>query len=386
MKINQLSYYDHKREWRLEPIQFSDFNLLVGVSGVGKTRILESIINLQKIANGESFNGVEWNINFTLKNGLKYSWIGEFETKSLENLISDELNMNSKPEENKFKVVNEFLFINGTKIIERDGNNIYFSKYQDMPKLSPFKSTINILNQEEDIAPIQEGFNQVVNSNNNVNELNLFDFINTFHSMHYHSLVQKYSNLTFEDLREDNLPYKIKLALTYEYFPEKFQQIKEVFQDIFNQVEDMKLEPDEELPKNLRNGPYVKIKEKGVSNWINQSRISSGMYKTLMHTSELYLSSEGSVILIDEFENSLGVNCIDILSDLLAESRNLQFIITSHHPYIINKVGMEHWKIVTRKGGVVTAKDAKDFGLGKSRHEAFMQLINLDEYNEGISA
>ncbi len=110
------------------------------------------------------------------------------------------------------------------------------------------------------------------------------------------------------------------------------------------------------------------------------------MYKTLMQISECYFAAEGTVILIDEFENSLGVNCINVLSDLLSESRNLQFIITSHHPYIINKVGMEHWKIVTRKGGVVTAKDAKDFGLGKSRHEAFMQLINLDEYNEGISA
>lgn len=105
-----------------------------------------------------------------------------------------------------------------------------------------------------------------------------------------------------------------------------------------------------------------------------------------MQISECYFAPEGSMMLIDEFENSLGVNCINVLSDLLAESRNLQFIITSHHPYIINKVGMEHWKIVTRKGGVVTAKDAKDFGLGKSRHEAFMQLINLDEYNEGISA
>jgi len=110
------------------------------------------------------------------------------------------------------------------------------------------------------------------------------------------------------------------------------------------------------------------------------------MLKTFMLISELYLSVEGIVILIDEFENSLGVNCINIISDLILGNRKLQFIITSHHPYIINKVGMEHWKIVTRKGGVVTAKDAKDFGLGKSRHEAFMQLINLDEYNEGISA
>ena len=45
---------------------------------------------------------------------------------------------------------------------------------------------------------------------------------------------------------------------------------------------------------------------------------------------------DGSVILIDEFENSLGVNCLDeITEDVVKESRRLQFILTSHHPYII---------------------------------------------------
>ena len=47
---------------------------------------------------------------------------------------------------------------------------------------------------------------------------------------------------------------------------------------------------------------------------------------------------------------------------------------------------MEYWKIVTRRGGVVTVRDAKDFNLGKSRHQAFLQLINLEEYSEGIKA
>jgi ABC-type branched-subunit amino acid transport system ATPase component len=47
MKINQLTYYDKKIEWRLEPIEFSKLNLLVGISGVGKTQILKSIMNLR---------------------------------------------------------------------------------------------------------------------------------------------------------------------------------------------------------------------------------------------------------------------------------------------------------------------------------------------------
>ncbi|MBD2293452.1 hypothetical protein H6G06_08115 [Anabaena sphaerica FACHB-251] len=48
MKINQLSYYNHELEWQLEPITFSDLTLLVGISGVGKTQIIKSILNFKK--------------------------------------------------------------------------------------------------------------------------------------------------------------------------------------------------------------------------------------------------------------------------------------------------------------------------------------------------
>jgi predicted ATPase len=131
--------------------------------------------------------------------------------------------------------------------------------------------------------------------------------------------------------------------------------------------------------------PFLEIKEKGVSKWINQSSLSSGMYKTFMHISELFVLPRGTVVLIDEFENSLGVNCIDVLTeDLLQESRNIQFIVTSHHPYIINNISPKYWKIVTRKGGTVTTKDAKNLGFDKSKHKAFLQLLNLEEYSEGV--
>lgn len=112
------------------------------------------------------------------------------------------------------------------------------------------------------------------------------------------------------------------------------------------------------------------------------------MLRTLIHIAELYLCADDTVILIDEFENSLGINCINqITHSILASERNLQFIITSHHPYIINDIGPSHWKIVTRKGGVVTAIDADEkIGVGKSRHQAFTQLANSSAYSEGIES
>lgn len=119
--------------------------------------------------------------------------------------------------------------------------------------------------------------------------------------------------------------------------------------------------------------------------WIEQDKISSGMRRTVTHVAEMYLWPHGTVILIDEFENSLGVNCIDVITeDLLSHNRRLQFILTSHHPYIISNVGTRYWKIVTRKGGLVSTHDAATLGLGESSHDAFIQLINNDTYRDGV--
>ncbi|WP_414577984.1 AAA family ATPase [Anabaena sp. CCY 9402-a] len=383
MKINELTYYDHELEWRFESIKFSKFNLLVGVSGVGKTQILKSIMNLRKIAKGASLNGVEWDVNFTSGN-YEYRWMGEFETKKIDKFVFIEEQEDEDSESTKFLIVREWLYLNNQVIIQRSENNILF-KGEKLPKLSPFKSAVEILSEEEDIAPVSRGFSKVFYSDES--RVTAFSLEDVFHSIFSNKKSnEEYSSL--DKIKDSHLPIQTKLALVYNHNKNIFQEIKEHFINIFEQVEDIKIEPDndEELPKILSEYPVIKIKEKGVNNWITQERISSGMLKTLIHISELYLSAEGTVILIDEFENSLGVNCIDVLCDLCSEQRQLQFIITSHHPYIINNVSMEHWKIVTRRGGIVTARDAQDFNLGQSRHQAFMQLINLDEYREGITA
>lgn len=372
MRIKEITYCDRELEWQFEPIQFSDLTLLVGVSGVGKTQILQSIMALRSIANGNSLNGVKWHINFYTINKLEYRWQGEFETVKLPPLIHED----EKATDDKFKIIHEELSLDGKIIIERNDSEIKF-KGETLPKLSPFESVVSILSEEEDVAPVQNGFNKIIYSD-------CSESVDTVHRLMYTSLAKK--NFSLDKIKKSRLPTHIKLALVYKNIPEVFDRIKKSFGEIFTQVEDIKIEPyeDEDLPNVLTDYPFVHIKERNVNNWIGQNRISSGMFRTLMHISELYLSPEGTVILIDEFENSLGVNCIDVVTELLLENRNIQFILTSHHPYIINKIGMEYWKIVTRKGGVVTAKDAKDYNLGNSRHQSFMQLINLDAYQEGI--
>lgn len=122
-----------------------------------------------------------------------------------------------------------------------------------------------------------------------------------------------------------------------------------------------------------------------MSVWINQSDISAGMMRTLLQIITLVLANDGDVIMIDEFENGLGVNCINELADLIMEPEaDIQVVMTSHHPYIINAIPVKDWKILTRNGSDVHVHTAEELHIGEhSKHEAFMQLLQTPEYRTG---
>ncbi|CAH2572931.1 hypothetical protein PRNO82_02340 [Planktothrix rubescens] len=383
MKILSIEYHDKEYDWSYKPIELSsNLTLLVGISGAGKTQILKSIFNLKKIANGASLNGVQWNVTFQTRDQITYRWDGEFETEKFD---QDLFQLESEDTPKGFNLLTENLYKDENHLIQRDGEKIIF-KEKITPKLSPTQSIIHLLNQEEDIYMAKEELDRIYFSDpdrtsNGIYGLSL-------------AIFKKYENYSLDQIQESDIPIPIKLSLIYRKFPDQFQIIKQKFIDIFTQIEDIKIEPIDtnnltlpmSLSKILNESTVISIKEKGIISWIKQSRISAGMFKTLMYLSELFLLPKESLILIDEFENSLGVNCLDSLADtLLSEERDLQIIMTSHHPYIINNINPSHWKIITRKGGIVTVKNAQDWGIRPSRQKAFIDLINLlEEYPEGI--
>jgi predicted ATPase len=376
MKIKRLEYYDHAKGWRLDPVEFSNLNLLVGISGAGKTKILDAILNLQKIASGESLNGVEWEIIFSTKDNEEYIWKGKFNTieKSETSFIHE------SGSEDQSEILTESLFLDQQLLVKRESTQIEFNR-SVLPKLSAFESVVEIFKNEKLIKPVWNGFRQINHSDETmVSQKQIYH-------VPFSLLLSKYT--TEEDIINSEFRTQVKLALAYRNVPKLFEDIKNKFVQIFPTVEDIKIESFNgyaltEMPNAFKEFPFVYIKEKGVESWIDQGDISSGMYRTIIHIAELYLSPNGSLIIIDEFENSLGINCIDaVTEDLILDQGDLQFILTSHHPYIINNIPMDYWKIVTRKGGVVTVRNAKELNLGKSKHQAYLQLINkLETYNE----
>ena len=377
MKIISLQLKNHFLGWDFDEIKFSsNLTLLVGISGAGKTQILRGIIDLKRIANGKAINGLEWKIIFSTVNGTEFIWEGGFDT-----VETNELNFDypeqEKPDENeKPSFIYEKLISKDQVLFERNKEEIKFKNSQ-IPKLSSHQSMIFLLKEESVIKEAFDALKKIEYRDHTINGVRLKSLRQSLHS-----LKNKYQ--TLESIVNSDEDIRTKLYLTYENKLDVFETIKSRFSEVFQRIEDVKVEPfkTDVLPKGIAEifVPAISIKEKSVPKWIREDRMSSGMLRTIIHLGEIFLSNEGSVILIDEFENSLGINCIDILTDdLIHENKTLQFIATSHHPYIINNIPYEYWKIVTRQGGQIRTCNASDYHLGKSKQDAFIQLNKILE-------
>jgi predicted ATPase len=165
-------------------------------------------------------------------------------------------------------------------------------------------------------------------------------------------------------------------------FTEIFDTVKAVHVGLARDL--LKRESDNDDPDRLT----VAIEEEGVTKPIRLQEMSSGMRRTLRHLVELALAPSGSTILIDEYENSLGVNCLpSITRHLLNRTRDIQLIATSHHPYVINNIDLAYWRVVARRGSQVHVVEASAIPelQTASRQEAFVRLMNSEAYRHGVA-
>jgi hypothetical protein len=273
-------------------------------------------------------------------------------------------------------------------LIERDQQTMRFRE-QAMPPLSELGSALHILKSEKELSAIREGFLFVLFSaaayprtgilNGVQNDANDTD-----------ALKAVWPNVPFEvfcvSLKIHRFNPMLEAHLLQALYPEKFAEIKCDFLDIFGSLTDVRVErtavPGDEQKTSLR----FAIQERDSSRWIQQAEMSSGMRRTLAHIFEMALAPPNSVIVIDEFENGLGVNCMSDLARIISSRTDCQVILTSHHPYIINSISSGAWKLVSRKGGYVSVTSARDIPemQSASRLDAFTRLINLPQFEEGI--
>lgn len=375
MKINSITFKNHKSGWNISNLKLdNNLSLLVGASGVGKTQILRSISCISDIARGKSFNGIDWDIEFSIA-GDSYKWEGEFAFVDSEDAPFQLLRM----EQGKYPIIKEILNINGDNIIKRDSSKLLY-KNQETVKLDNSISVIELLKEETLVSLVNEAFRGIYSIATEVSSIINLPVI---------ASAQNDKTMGIDDIQKQQfLPPIDRLFLLKKNDLKEFDIVCDSFKRIFPLIDDIDFSVGS-LGKLFENQtfPIVKIKEKGVDSWIMQSDISSGMFRTLAQIITFVLAKDGDIILIDEFENGLGVNCIDQLADLVVDSDvDVQVIMTSHHPYIINAIPYSSWKIVTRKNCTVNVHTAEELNIGDhSRHDAFIQLIQSSAYKTGIA-
>lgn len=373
MFIESLKVSYPSEGWSLEETKFDRFNLLVGASGVGKTKILEAITFLADLALNRTIleshpsNVIVWHLVMRALDGRLFEWEGRAEIEEF---------AERKGQDRHFEARFDFerLSESGREIVTRQRDIVKFSDF-NLPKLNENLSIINLFETEGQITEIS---NELKNTFP-FSEIEMDKaFLNDLKE------IELWEGLTVDGIRRSSANVALRLGWLKSHPEGKiiFERIRDRYIEIFPFVDDL-LEGVDFRQTSPRF--YWNISEHGLLDSFSLGTVSTGMRKTLALLAQIELCPDNSLILIDEFENSLGANCIDLVAEAVQNAgRGLQFIITSHHPYIINRIGAKHWKIVTRKGGVVTTHTAEELGIGRSRHENFSQLTQLEAFQTGV--
>jgi predicted ATP-dependent endonuclease of OLD family len=403
MKI--ISFWAKSHDFEIDEIQFpSNPTLLVGESGAGKTQILKALLMLREIATKEKSTipsysiektgvrvGFEWELNFEIKK-INYTWKG---------IVQEDVEITDN-DAFDFIHIDEFLYQKDKPIFERidykknkfDGNDLPSGFNSDTSFIYQFKNN-------DLVKPVYQAFSKMQHYDMTKERERIYfkrervefdnyktetDLINSNLSILEKIFVASGNRHSIVVYLEKDSVEKGKYQLKSPKF-DVFTKIQNDFKDIFPNISAIfvGIESERYLAFSDKYSYLSIVLKLQNGKTISQENISSGMLRTLYHLAEIYLSPPETVILIDEFENSLGTNCMDVLVDgIIHQNKNVQYIITSHHPYIINNVPYQHWKVVSRdENGVVKTKDGVDiFGKGVSKQDAYWKLMQLQNHEE----
>jgi hypothetical protein len=323
------------------------------------------------VTHDDKFFFGKWNIVLEHKD-LVYRW--EFETAEVDDdrrVVHDRLVL--------LEDDNEVVIIDRTP-------EAFRLQDQTLPKLSPRQPSIRILREEDIVSPLYQAFSSIIRRRFSKSALEDA------------RRIQPLSPDVLEQLRKDrdldqlfglDRALSCRLYLLSEVFPKVYEAIIREFKATFPFVSEVQFGMGERAdtfsPSII---PIFALTEEGIEQPVPLPEFSSGMAKVLLILTDIFtLPSTGAVYMIDEYENSLGIGAISFFPSVLLETDTpSQFIITSHHPYIIGNVPVKDWHVLHRKGRQILVKSGKELEdrFGRSKQRAFIQLINDPFYVEGV--
>lgn len=389
MTVTALEYEDRQRRWKLERTEFGPFNLLVGLSGAGKTSVLQALLEVSGMGlsqPGARHPGGErrWCIEIQADAGQSYRW--EALVAVLPGASASWYATHPWP----VRFQQERITVGDSHVLVARSPEEFLFDGNKLPRIKTDESAISLLQGEPGIAPLHRALERIT-----------FSPTAPSPAIHRTYLEEFVSLLSGDDdaldpaerLREArDVPVLMKAHLACVSSSRAFKILREQYLAIFDNVSDVIVSlasnlDDRDVQSADEDAITVAIKERDTDQWITGDCISSGMLRTFFHLAELELSPRGTTFVIDDYENSMGVNCLPAVTELfLRRQHELQFVLTSHHPYVIQNVPKDWWRVVTRRGGVVSVRPASEIPElnTSSRQDAFTLLVNSSVYEEGI--
>ena len=368
MKINYLIYKNITEDYTIEKVDFRRrLTLLVGASGVGKTQILNALRQICQFAGNRKMtrkNAFEAELGFATKDNKEYIW-------KIKTSLQDK-RLEADVEGIGIRVLEESLsYTNGNLIFFKNEEGVTISGYEQVPMS---KENESLISQYQNMANVNEVYWELRMMESSNLEEDMSDFTPSDFFLDDVSKNKKIGIELAERFASSAMvsPFvrfgTMKLIELPEY-ASIHDSALEQFQDIFPTIQDI------DYVENEMNQYGIAIKTN--DHWVMQKNISSGMLKSSWHIINILTVEKDAVIMMDEFENGLRIKCIDVVSNMILEERpDIQIIMTSHHPYIINCIPMENWLITRRVGKKVQTISAQDYHLGQSKHEAYIELMN----------
>ena len=372
VKLKWIEFENLRTGLKIERVVFNDdITLLVGLSGVGKTQILNAIEYSLKLAVNKNLRLEPYNTTLCFQIGEEvYVWSYRIQQDHTEDIFESK-------EIKYFFAYEKLQNIKGDILMQRTSDTIQVTGYDKVPTPKKDESLLVQYSEDAFVKPIISEMLKLypIEIEMDVRGAIAQESFNMFKAKIKESFKEN-EKQPFEKF--SHLPVPLKIYITKKYYPQMYAQIFSAVKELFMEINSIDIveDPDREIY-------MVAIDVYGKR--LLQHEISNGMLKTIYYIVELISMSKNSLVLIDEFENGLGVNCIDVLAELLlGERRDLQFVITSHHPKIINQISNKKWKIIERDIATVKNFTAEEYGIMHSQHDAYFNLINRWEFEGKI--
>ena len=371
MKLLAISHQqpDISSGWSIERCEFRpSINLIVGASGAGKTRLLNVIFNLARFAVTDTMLGPGNSyLEFSIDNE-QYRWSVEIAESGKTGPV----------------IISEGLEILGGRVVLARNEISATLNGVKLPKLPKTSSALRILREEDALKPIHAGFSSIRRRAFQGSELEQAAALGTVPG----GIIEGCKRGgKLSDLYVAGLSISALMKVLHDYFREQFNIVADQFKRVFPNVLDLKVVDAQQigLPV-IGSPPVLMIRERGISKDIPIGDLSSGMLKVLLLITDVITQPKPSIYMIDEYENSLGVNAIDFFPGLARElGTEVQFFLTSHHPMLVNAMSINDWIVLGRTGQKVRALygEILKSRYGISHHEQYIQLLNDPFYQKG---